>query len=176
MRPMNDKNQRPDDLEDGVPGGKIDFDEVRKVIALLEEKNLSALELEVEGFKIKVSRSATAPAPAPLSVREAGAPGPSAAGEASLPAPAPAPELDKTLQLITSPMVGTFYRAPDPTASPFVDIGDVVKKGQTLCIVEAMKLMNEIESDVDGTVVEIFVENAKPVEFGQKLFAVKPLS
>jgi acetyl-CoA carboxylase biotin carboxyl carrier protein len=173
---MNDKSKRPDDLDDGVPGGKIDFDEVRKVIALLEEKNLSVFELEIEGFRIKISRSAPAPAPAPSSVREAAAPGPSAAGEASLPASAPASELDKTLQLITSPMVGTFYRAPDPTASPFVDLGDAVKKGQTLCIVEAMKLMNEIESDVDGTVVEIFVENAKPVEFGQKLFAVKPLS
>jgi acetyl-CoA carboxylase biotin carboxyl carrier protein len=169
---MNDENKRPDDPEDGVPGGKIDFDEIRKVIALLEEKNLSVLELEVEGFKIKIGRSARAPAPAPLSGREATAPGPSAAGEAS----PPAPELDKTLQLVTSPMVGTFYRAPDPAASPFVDIGDLVKKGQTLCIVEAMKLMNEIESDVDGTVVEIFVENAKPVEFGQKLFALKPLS
>ncbi len=82
---MNDKNQRPDDLEDGVPGGNIDFSEVRKVIAIFEEKNLSALEIEVEGFKIKVSRSAAAPAPAPLSVREAAAPGPSAAGEASPP-------------------------------------------------------------------------------------------
>ncbi|MGA2361326.1 MAG: acetyl-CoA carboxylase biotin carboxyl carrier protein [Candidatus Aminicenantales bacterium] len=171
---MNDKNKRPDDPEDVVPGGKIDFDEIRKVIALLEEKDLSVLELEVEGFKIKIGRSAPVPAPPPSSVREAAAPGPAAAGEAS--PPAPAPELDKTLQLITSPMVGTFYRAPDPTASPFVDIGDVVKKGQTLCIVEAMKLMNEIESDVDGTVVEIFVENAKPVEYGQKLFALKPLS
>jgi acetyl-CoA carboxylase biotin carboxyl carrier protein len=171
---MNDKSKRPDDLEVSSPGGKIDFEEVRKVIALLEEKNLSAFELETEGFKIKISRNVSAPAP--VNILQPPAPGPSAAGDASSPAPIPAPELDKTLQMITSPMVGTFYRAPDPTASPFVDIGDVVKKGQTLCIVEAMKLMNEIESDLDGTVVEIFVENAKPVEFGQKLFAVKPLS
>jgi acetyl-CoA carboxylase biotin carboxyl carrier protein len=71
-------------------------------------------------------------------------------------------------------MVGTFYRAPDPTSAPFVDIGDVIKKGQTLCIIEAMKLMNEIEADVDGTVVEIFVDNARPVEYGQKLFSVLP--
>jgi acetyl-CoA carboxylase biotin carboxyl carrier protein len=171
---MNDKSKRPDDLEVSSPSGKIDFEEVRKVIALLEEKNLSAFELETEGFKIKISRNVSAPAP--VNIPQPPAPGPSAAGDASSPAPIPAPELDKTLQMITSPMVGTFYRAPDPTASPFVDIGDVVKKGQTLCIVEAMKLMNEIESDLDGTVVEIFVENAKPVEFGQKLFAVKPLS
>jgi acetyl-CoA carboxylase biotin carboxyl carrier protein len=73
-------------------------------------------------------------------------------------------------------MVGTFYRAPDPTAAPFVDSGDTVKKGQTLCIIEAMKLMNEIEADVAGTIVEIFVDNAKPVEFGQKLFAILPAS
>ncbi len=73
-------------------------------------------------------------------------------------------------------MVGTFYRAPDPTSAPFVDIGDPVQKGQTLCIIEAMKLMNEIEADVDGTIVEIFAENANPVEYGQKLFAILPAS
>jgi acetyl-CoA carboxylase biotin carboxyl carrier protein len=73
-------------------------------------------------------------------------------------------------------MVGTFYRAPDPTADSFVEVGDTVKKGQTLCIIEAMKLMNEIEADADGTVVEVFAENAKPVEYGQKLFAIQPPS
>jgi acetyl-CoA carboxylase biotin carboxyl carrier protein len=72
-------------------------------------------------------------------------------------------------------MVGTFYRAPNPSAPPFVEIGDTVKKNQTLCIIEAMKLMNEIESDIDGTIEEILVENGKPVEFGQKLFALKPI-
>jgi len=171
---MNAEDKRPDDLEVVALSGKIDFDEVRKVIALLEEKNLSVFELETKGFKIKIVRN-VAPF-APVTVLQPPAPAPSAAGEASSPAPAPGPELDKALQVLTSPMVGTFYRAPDPTAPPFVDIGDAVKKGQTLCIVEAMKLMNEIESDVDGTIVEIFAENAKPVEFGQKLFAIKPLS
>jgi acetyl-CoA carboxylase biotin carboxyl carrier protein len=173
---MNDKNKRPDEPEVPATGGKIDFEEIRRVIALLEEKNLSVFELEVEGFKIKISRNVPAPPPSPLSVLQASAPGSSAAGEASAPAQAPGKEVDATLQLVTSPMVGTFYRAPDPTAPPFADIGDIVKKGQTLCIVEAMKLMNEIESDLDGTVVDILVENAKPVEFGQKLFAIKPLS
>lgn len=173
---MNDKTRRPDEPEDPAAGGKIDFEEIRKVIALLEEKNLSVFELEVEGFKIKITRSLPAAPPAPHSGLQAPAPGPSSAREASLPAQAPAKEADETLQMITSPMVGTFYRAPDPTAPPFVDVGDTVKKGQTLCIVEAMKLMNEIESDLDGIVVDILVENAKPVEFGQKLFAIKPLS
>jgi acetyl-CoA carboxylase biotin carboxyl carrier protein len=78
------------------------------------------------------------------------------------------------IHFVTSPIVGTFYRAPSPTTPPFVDVGDPVKKKQTLCIVEAMKLMNEIECDIDGTVREIFVENGKPVEYGQKLFAVIP--
>ena len=173
---MNDKNRRPDEPEEAAAGGKIDFEEIRKVIALLEEKNLSVFELEVEGFKIKISRNVPAPPPSPSSVLQAAASGSSAAGEASAAAQAPGKEVDETLQMVTSPMVGTFYRAPDPTAPPFADIGDIVKKGQTLCIVEAMKLMNEIESDLDGTVVDILVENAKPVEFGQKLFAIKPLS
>jgi len=85
-----------------------------------------------------------------------------------------AAEAAKGHHMIASPMVGTFYRAPDPTSAPFVDIGDQVKKGQTLCIIEAMKLMNEIEADVEGTIVEIYVDNARPVEFGQKLFAILP--
>jgi acetyl-CoA carboxylase biotin carboxyl carrier protein len=76
--------------------------------------------------------------------------------------------------VVTSPFVGTFYRAPSPDAAPFVDVGTVVKKGQVLCIVEAMKLMNEIESEVDGKVAEIFVLNATPVEFGEKLFRIEP--
>jgi acetyl-CoA carboxylase biotin carboxyl carrier protein len=173
---MNDKNRRPDEPEGAAPGGKIDFEEVRRVIALLEEKNLSVFELEVEGFKIKIGRNLPPPPPSPRSVLQAIAPSAPAAGEIAAPAQDPGKEVDATLQMITSPMVGTFYRAPDPTAPPFVDIGDTVKKGQTLCIVEAMKLMNEIESDFDGTVADILVENAKPVEFGQKLFAIKPLS
>jgi len=172
---MNDKNRRPDEPEPTAPGGRIDFDEVRKVIALLEEKNLTAFELETEGFKIKISRNVPAPVP-PAAITPAAAPAPSPPGEPAAAPPVLAAEVDKTLHMVTSPMVGTFYRAPDPTASPFADIGDTVKKGQTLCIIEAMKLMNEIESEVDGTVVEVFAENGKPVEFGQKLFAIKPAS
>ena len=95
------------------------------------------------------------------------------AANGEIAAPIPTPAEDKNIHYITSPMVGTFYRAPSPTSPPFVDIGDAVKKGQTLCIVEAMKLMNEIESDVSGVVVDILVENGKPVEYGQKLFAIK---
>jgi acetyl-CoA carboxylase biotin carboxyl carrier protein len=172
---MNDKSKRPDEPEASAWGGKVDFDELRKVIALLEEKNLSVFELEVEGFKIKIGRNVPASAAFPGPVVPSGGTASASPGDAA-PAQGPAADVDASLQLVTSPMVGTFYRAPDPTSPPFVDIGDTVKKGQTLCIVEAMKLMNEIESDADGTVVEIFAENAKPVEFGQKLFAIKPAS
>jgi acetyl-CoA carboxylase biotin carboxyl carrier protein len=170
---MNEKNRQPDEPGTAVTAGRIDFDEVRKVIALLEEKNLASFELETEGFKIKIARNVAAHLPA-ATAAPAVAAIPLAPGEPA--PPAAAVEADKTLHMITSPMVGTFYRAPDPTAAPFTDVGDTVKKGQTLCIVEAMKLMNEIESEVDGTVVEIFAENAKPVEFGQKLFAIRPSS
>ncbi len=157
--------------------GKIDYDEIRKLVGLLEEKNLSLFELEVEGFKVKIARSQAVPAP--LAVQAPAAPAVPAAApalgqEAAQEAKIQAAEIAKGHHLIVSPMVGTFYRAPDPTSAPFVDVGDTVKKGQTLCIIEAMKLMNEIEADVDGTIVEIYVENAKPVEFGQKLFSILP--
>ena len=175
-RVMNDRQKRPDVPEESAMSGKIDFDEIRKVIALLEEKNLAEFELEIEGLKIRISRSAPPAAPASASAPSAPGPSFSPAIESASAQGTPAAASDKNLQIILSPMVGTFYRAPDPTAPPFVDIGDPVKKGQTLCIIEAMKLMNEIESDIDGTVVEIFPENAKPVEYGQKLFAIKPLS
>ena len=172
-RVMNDKAKRPDEPMETAPGGKIDFDEIRRVIALLEEKNLSLFELEVEGFKLRIERGVPAAVAASgQTVQQPSGPSTGTGSSSS----APAPEVDKSLHVVTSPMVGTFYRAPDPTAHPFVDIGDVVKKGQTMCIIEAMKLMNEIEADIDGTVVEVFVENAKPVEFGQKLFAIKPQS
>ncbi len=175
---MNENAKRQTDPERPEMSGRIDFEEIRKVIALLEEKNLSAFELEVEGFKLKLARAAAAPAAAAvMTAAPSEAPAPPVLTINGSAAPArPEAETDKSLQVIASPMVGTFYRAPDPTSQPFVDIGDTVKKGQTLCIIEAMKLMNEIESDVDGTVVEIFVDNAKPVEYNQKLFAIKPLS
>jgi acetyl-CoA carboxylase biotin carboxyl carrier protein len=174
---MSDKNTKASASAETPMGGKIDYEEIRKLVGLLEEKNLAVFELEVEGLKVKIARNSPA-APAPAMVM-AQAPAPAAspaASAAEAEAKAQAVEAAKGHHLITSPMVGTFYRAPDPSSAPFVDIGDTVKKGQTLCIIEAMKLMNEIEADVDGTIVEIYGENAKPVEFGQKLFAIKPAS
>jgi len=145
---------------------KIDFEEINKIIKLLEEKNLSDFELEIEGFKIKIGRDY----PAMFNNRPVFAD----AGSAARAGRESAAEAKGDTHAVLSPMVGTFYRAPSPSSSPFVEIGDVVKKKQTLCIVEAMKLMNEIESDADGVIKEIFVENGKPVEFGQKLFLIVP--
>ena len=154
---------------------KIDYKEINKLIRLMEEKNLSHFELEVEGLKIKISKnvaSASASEPAPV-------PQPSQNPEAksnNTPLEATLHEGKNDLYYITSPMVGTFFSAPDPSSAPFVEIGDSVKKNQTLCIIEAMKLMNEIESEIDGILMKIFIENGKPVEYGQKLFAIQPLS
>jgi acetyl-CoA carboxylase biotin carboxyl carrier protein len=173
---MSDKNIKAFAPEQGAMAGKIDYDEIRKLVGLLEEKNLSVFELEVEGLKVKIARNSPAAAPlmaaAPVAASAPGTPETAAAAEAR----AQAIDAAKGHHLVTSPMVGTFYRAPDPSSAPFVDIGDTVKKGQTLCIIEAMKLMNEIEADVEGTIVEIYAENAKPVEYGQKLFAILPVS
>ncbi len=172
---MAQKNGKPDASGQESPfSSKIDYEELRKLIALLEEKNLTQFELEVEGFKIRLSRSpGNAAGPAQVvftpAVSESAARMMATKGEI----PTPAPAEDKNIHYVTSPMVGTFYRAPSPTSPPFVDIGDSVRKGQTLCIVEAMKLMNEIECDVNGLVVDILVENGKPVEYGQRLFAIK---
>jgi len=151
---------------------KIDFDEINRIIMLLEEKNLAQFELEVEGFKIKIARNAPASA-API-LGPSSTPAPRPADPA--PAAAAASESPKAadLQYVTSPMVGTFYRAPAPNAPAFVEVGDPVHKKQTLCIIEAMKLMNEIECDFDGIVKEILVENGKPVEYGQRLFSIVP--
>lgn len=149
-------------------------------MSLLEGSGLSEMEIETKDFRVYLSKPKTqAPAqvitsPAVVSTAAPiAAPGPKVEPvekpEAEL-----AEEVPPGLHAIRSPIVGTFYRAPAPGAEPFTDIGKKVHKGQTLCIVEAMKVMNEIESDVDGEVVKILVENAQPVEYGQVLFLLKP--
>jgi len=148
---------------------KINYEEILKLIGLLEEKNLSQFELEVEGFKIKIARALPAAAPT------ASVFFPDRRTYQAAAAAVPAAPEETGLHFVTSPMVGTFYRAPSPTSPPFVEVGDQVKKSQTLCIVEAMKLMNEIDADIDGIVKDIYIENAKPVEYGAKLFAIRPL-
>jgi len=154
------------------------IDEVRRLIRLVEESEISELEvwkwwgririrkgaLENGHSEVFVSRSGFMPAVAPAPENHASAP----------PAPEPlSPAEDRGLLAIKSPMVGTFYRAPAPDAETYVQIGDGVEPGQTVCIIEAMKLMNEIQSEVRGKIARVLVENATPVEFGQDLFLVK---
>jgi acetyl-CoA carboxylase biotin carboxyl carrier protein len=160
--------------------------EIRELIEFLIEKDIAEFELERGDVKLKVKRAGAQVAPqvvmaAPLAV--AAAPlvaAPPAVPHAAAPStPVAAPTTDAAddesgWQIVKSPIVGTFYECPSPGAPPFVKTGDTVSVGQVLCIVEAMKLMNEIESDHAGTIVKSYVTNGQPVEYGQKLFAVKP--
>jgi acetyl-CoA carboxylase biotin carboxyl carrier protein len=142
---------------------------IDQVVELAVRHNLAELEVEAAGTRIRIVREH---APAAAGLR--GETGPAVA----VPLQQPAPEtVESTAHLLTveAPMVGTFYRAPKPDAPPFVAEGDVVKEGQVICIVEAMKLMNEIESKVAGRIAKVVVENGQPVEFGQPLFLVEPL-
>ena len=152
---------------------KIDYEEITKLVSFLEEKHLTHFELEVEGFKIKISRALSQVA-APAEVYAAA---PAAQPEPAQPVTQASPTASQApdqFHYITSPMVGTFYRAPDPTSPSFVEIGEEVKKSQTLCIIEAMKLMNEIESETAGKIVQVLVESGQPVEYGQPLFVIEP--
>jgi len=162
---------------------KVEIDKLRTLLELLAEQHIAEFEHEAEGVRVRVVRSAPSPALdsrmhyAFMHHASSGATSPGAAGGANLPvggssavsaAPAAADTVD-----VTSPFVGTFYRSPSPDAATYVEVGTAVRVGQTLCIVEAMKLMNEIESDIAGTVVEVLAVNGKPVEFGQPLFRIR---
>ncbi len=150
------------------------IEDVKKLVALVEKTDVTHIAWTRGGEKVVIRRGAAAPA-APAQVFHAApvaAPVPAAAPAA--PAPKAEAKADAPGTWVSSPFVGTFYRAPSPDSPPFTDVGQKVKKGQVLCIVEAMKLMNEIECEVDGTVAEILVQNATPVEFGEKLFRIVP--
>jgi acetyl-CoA carboxylase biotin carboxyl carrier protein len=156
--------------------------ELKELIDFIIEKGIAEFELERGDVKIKIKRvSAPAPAALPDARYIAVPPAPPAAGEpaptpilAPKPEPAPVPVEDETLQAVRSPIVGTFYESPSPGSPPFVKVGDRVEIGQVLCIVEAMKLMNEIECDVAGEVVKKLAANGQPIEYGQELFAIRP--
>jgi acetyl-CoA carboxylase biotin carboxyl carrier protein len=146
----------------------MDLRKLKKLIDLVQESGIGEIEITEGEEKVRISRQSSAPAQVIMA-----APGvqPLVAGAPAVPvAAAPAPQ--PTGHTLKSPMVGTFYRAPSPGSPPFVEIGQAVSKGQTLCIIEAMKLLNEIESDVAGTVKAILVENGQPVEYGQPLFLI----
>ena len=161
----------------------IDIEFVQSLIRMLDESSLDNLELRRGGTRIRLSKSpggaavvAEAPAARPSADGAAGTPPAAASGEpGSGAAVPPVPEAPSTnLVDIESPMVGTFYRAPSPEADPYVEVGGSVAAGDVLCVIEAMKLMNELECEVAGRIVEICVENAEPVDFGQVLFRVDP--
>lgn len=147
----------------------IDMKVLKRIRKFMEDASLVELEIEMKGVKVRLKKGGTveqAPAPAaPVlsSPSPSGAPGPargSVAGEAAI--------------VIKAPMVGTFYRAPSPQLPPFVNVGDVVKEGQTVCLIEAMKLMNEIKIERPGKIAKILVENGQPVEFDQSMFELEP--
>lgn len=179
----------------------LTFEQIKELVELVAQRRLQGLEIERSGFRLRIDgqpqaqqvvytapqadagnagNTGSAPAPmpaAPVSAGSAGSPGSSgsggsAAGAPQTTAPAAAAE-DAGAHIVNSPIVGTFYRASSPDADPFVDVGSRVKKGQVLCIIEAMKLMNEIESDVDGVVAKVYPQNAQAVEYGEPLFAIR---
>jgi acetyl-CoA carboxylase biotin carboxyl carrier protein len=167
----------------------IDLEFLRGLIGAVDESGIDSLEISRGGTRIRISKT---PPPAPVSaspalaaapahlhmppVHEVGIPRAAAAAPAAAPAEAAAPAAAPASNLveIKSPMVGTFYRSPAPEAPAYVEVGSKVARGQTLCILEAMKLMNELESDVAGTVREVCVDNGEPVEYGQVLFRLEP--
>lgn len=155
----------------------MDIRKVKKLIELLEESGVSEIEIKEGEESVRISRMAKAPSYAPqLYAAPMGAPheamSPSAAAAAAAPAPAAAPARSNE-HVVTAPMVGTFYAAPAPGAKAFVQIGDQVKPGQTLCIIEAMKMMNQIEADKGGRVTSIMAKSGEPVEYGQPLFVIE---
>jgi acetyl-CoA carboxylase biotin carboxyl carrier protein len=161
---------------------QLDHDQLRELLALLGESDIQEFSLEGDDFRLEVRRNLPAAAP-PLTVLQAPAPAPAtlpsapaapASASAPSPPPPPAPAARSDLQAITAPMVGTFYRSPSPGDPPFVEVGSRITAGQPICILEAMKLMNELEAELGGEVVEILVENGTPVEFGQVLMRIKP--
>jgi len=160
----------------------MDLEQLKQILDLVRAHELSEFEVEQDGLKLKIRRNAvgapvvtmpglaaTAPVAASGPVMSAAA----APAAAVAPAAAEASEEDLELAVVKSPIVGTFYRSSEPAAPPFVDIGGQVKKGQVLCIIEAMKLMNEIDSEYDGEIVNVYVESGQPVQYGERLFAIR---
>jgi acetyl-CoA carboxylase biotin carboxyl carrier protein len=155
-----------------------DIDQIEELLKIMTEHNLEEFEYSRGGLRIRLKKPSSGAVTAPRAssfpeIIVAGASSSSAGAGAATP-PAPEPRSTEDLHLVKSPIVGTFYGSPSPGAEPFVKIGAYVEDGETLCIVEAMKLMNEIESDSSGEVLRIFVENGQPVEYGQPLFGIRP--
>ncbi|MBX5439533.1 MAG: acetyl-CoA carboxylase biotin carboxyl carrier protein [Thermoflavifilum sp.] len=167
----------------------MDFKQIQELIKLVSKSNISELSIEQENFKITIKQKDHTGEGAPL-IQPAYPMATSVAAMPSAPLPVPAPAApqpaaqppaaaqaskEENYLTIKSPMIGTFYRSPSPDKPPFVNVGDEVKPGQVVCIIEAMKLFNEIESEVSGRIVKVLVEDASPVEFDQPLFLVEPV-
>ena len=160
------------------------LDEIKRLIEFLREQDVTEFELDYDGVKLRLKSGVATTAHVPMvpvvhAMTPAAAVAPVAAAPAGNAPASPAaadsePSEEGTeLAIVKSPIVGTFYRASEPEAKNFVDIGETVKKGQVLCIIEAMKLMNEIDSEYDGEIVNIYVENGQPVQYGERLFAIR---
>ena len=164
--------------EQSDPAASVNMEEIRELIALVLENGLVEFELESENFRVRLRRDSisggvpqTVAAPVPAPVPDSTPAPPPSHKE---PQSAPAASQDQDVHIIPSPIVGTFYRSPSPSADPFVKIGTNVEQDTVVCIIEAMKLMNEIQAEATGEVVKIYVENGQPVEYGQPLFGIKP--
>lgn len=170
------KPQKPAaDNSAGTEHGLVPLAELRQLIRLVQRTGIGELEVSAGGKTVRISAAGAATGEMRLGpVGVAPPPAMPAGGNAAAEAQATETAKPDRSVAITSPMVGTFYRAPAPDADPYVEVGDMVEVGQTVCIVEAMKLMNEIEAEARGRVVQILVENQHPVEFGQKLFLIEP--
>ncbi len=156
--------------------GGLSREDITQLIEMISQKNIEEFELEQGGMRLRiVAQRGTQGAPVALvTPAPAAAPAPDATVVATSSTPSNAPEDDPNLKKVTSPMVGTFYRAASPGAKPFVEVGDKVDENTILCIIEAMKLMNEIKAEMRGVVKKILVDNAQPVEYGQALFLIEP--
>ena len=164
-------------------GHELTFKEILELIEKVAEHGIGAVEIERAGTRIRIEGKASAPQVIHHTAASEPRTDPSlpatAPGIAPVPSPAPAPksaateDADAGLHIITSPIVGTFYRSPNPESDAFVSVGDRITKGKVLCIVEAMKLMNEIESEVEGVLVSVYPQNGQPIEYGEKLFAIR---
>ena len=155
----------------------MELKDIKAIIDLMKENDLSVFEMEKEGFKIKLEKAGDAAPPViatpiALPAMAAGSPAAVAAGGGAASVPAPRPD-GPPLREITSPMVGTFYRAASPDAAAFADVGKEVNEDSVVCIIEAMKVMNEIKAEISGVIAEVVAENGKPVQFGQVLFRVR---
>jgi acetyl-CoA carboxylase biotin carboxyl carrier protein len=150
----------------------LSFKEIKELIDLVSERRLGGIEIERAGFRLRVDGWRPA-GPADGAAVAALPPVATAGGAPPGPESVPFEEPAKNVHVITSPIVGTFYRAPSPEAGPFAEVGERIARGKILCIIESMKLMNEIESDVEGEILEVYPRNGQPVEYGEKLFAIR---